>query len=184
MFVSSLVAVLVSVVPAALAGGPPGCLLPPVTAPVSDPFRDPGCPWCPGNRGLQYDVPSGTAVRAAAAGTVTFSGSVAGTLYVVVEHSDGLRATYGGLSATSLAASDVVVAGAVVGRSGDGLHFGIRRGEDYIDPAPLLGRLVERPYLVPTDGTRRRPPPPPRFECPASHSRPTPAAATGSGVPA
>ena len=75
----------------------PACLLPPVVAPVVDPFRDPGCAWCPGNRGLTYGVATGTVVRAAAAGSVTFSGRVAGTRYVVVEHAaGGLRATYGG----------------------------------------------------------------------------------------
>ena len=120
------------------------CLLPPVTAPVADPFREPACPWCPGNRGLTYDVAAGTTVRAAAAGTVTFSGPVAGTFYLVVEHADGLRATYGQLAGSHLRPGDVVVAGAIVGRSSGGLHFGLREGDRYIDPAPFLGRLVER----------------------------------------
>ena len=46
----------------------PSCLLPPVDAPIVDPFRPPPCAWCPGNRGIEYDVPAGTPVRAAAAG--------------------------------------------------------------------------------------------------------------------
>ena len=146
------------------------CLLPPVTAPVADPFREPACPWCPGNRGLTYDVAAGTTVRAAAAGTVTFSGPVAGTFYVVVEHADGLRATYGGLAGSHLDAGEVVAAGAIVGQSAGDLHFGLRRGDLYIDPAPFLGRLVERARLVPTDGTPPRPAPPPRLQCPASPS--------------
>ena len=146
------------------------CLLPPVTAPVADPFREPACPWCPGNRGLTYDVAAGTTVRAAAAGTVTFSGPVAGTFYVVVEHADGLRATYGGLAGSHLDAGEVVAAGAIVGQSAGDLHFGLRRGDRYIDPAPFLGRLVERARLVPTDGTPPRPAPPPRLQCPASPS--------------
>ena len=102
-------------------------------------------------------------VRAAAAGVVSFAGVVAGTRYVVVDHAaGGLRATYGDLAASELAVGDVVAAGAVVGRVGErGLHFGLRRGETYVDPAPLLGRLVERPRLVPTDGTPPRPAPPP-----------------------
>jgi len=138
---------------------PSSCLLPPVAAPVVDPFRAPPCEWCPGNRGLQYGAPPGAVVRAAAAGVVSFAGVVAGTRYVVVDHAvGGLRATYGDLAASDLAVGDVVAAGAVVGRVGDGgLHFGLRRGETYVDPAPLLGRLVERPRLVPTDGTPRAP---------------------------
>ena len=154
-----------------LASGPtaslPGCLRPPVVAPVVDPFREPACEWCPGNRGLQYGAPPGSPVRAVAAGTVSFAGVVAGTRYVVVDHDvGGLRATYGRLASTRLALGDVVAAGAVVGAVGDGgLHFGLRRGDTYLDPAPLLGRLVERPRLVPTDGTPRRAAPPPRLRC-------------------
>jgi murein DD-endopeptidase MepM/ murein hydrolase activator NlpD len=143
------------------------CLLPPVTAPVADPFREPACPWCPGNRGLSYDVAAGTPVRAAAAGAVTFSGTVAGTYYLVVVHADGLRATYGQLTGSHLAEGDRIVAGAIVGVSAGGLHFGLRRGDRYIDPAPLLGRLIERARLVPTDGSPPRPAPPPRLACPA-----------------
>jgi murein DD-endopeptidase MepM/ murein hydrolase activator NlpD len=143
------------------------CLLPPVVAPVADPFRAPACPWCPGNRGIEYVVPAGTPVRAAAAGTVTFSGSVAGTFYVVVEHADGVRATYGRLSGSHLRARSPVVAGAIVGLSAGGLHFGLRVGDQYVDPAPRLGRLVERARLVPTDGSPARPAPPPRLACAA-----------------
>ena len=77
-----------------------GCLRPPVAAPIADHFRDPPCPWCAGNRGLQYAVAAGTPVRAAAAGTVTFAGLVAGVRYVVLAHADGLRATYGGLASS------------------------------------------------------------------------------------
>ena len=48
---------------------------------------------------------AGTPVRAAAAGTVTFSGVVVDVRYVVVRHADGLLATYGGLSSTASAAA-------------------------------------------------------------------------------
>jgi murein DD-endopeptidase MepM/ murein hydrolase activator NlpD len=144
----------------------PACLVPPVDAVVVDAFRDPGCEWCPGNRGVTYGSAAGSVVRAAAAGTVSFSGVVAGTRYVVVEHAaGGLRATYGGLASTSLGAGDAVVAGAIVGVAAGDLHFGLRRGETYVDPTPLLGRLVERARLVPTDGTPPRPAPPTRLEC-------------------
>ena len=144
------------------------CLLPPVNAPVVDAFREPSCTWCPGNRGLEYAVAADTAVRAAAAGRVTFRGTVAGVLYVVVEHADGLRATYGRLASTELSTGSTVAQGAVVGRASNALYFGLRRGDTYIDPAPLLGRLVHRWRLVPTDGSPGRPPPPPRLRCPAS----------------
>jgi murein DD-endopeptidase MepM/ murein hydrolase activator NlpD len=116
---------------------------------------------------VRYAVAPGTVVRAAAAGTVTFSGVVVDVRYVVVRHADGLLATYGGLRSSPLVAGGVVAAGAVVGSSGDELYFGLRTGADeYIDPQPLLGELVVRPYLVPTDGTPRRPPPDPVLRCP------------------
>ncbi len=142
-----------------------GCLRPPVVAPIADRFRDPPCPWCAGNRGLQYAVAAGTPVRAAAAGTVTFAGLVAGVRYVVLAHADGLRATYGGLASSPRSVGDRVPAGAVVGTSGAGLHFGIRRGDVYLDPEPMLGELRRRPRLVPIDGTAPRPAPPPVLRC-------------------
>jgi murein DD-endopeptidase MepM/ murein hydrolase activator NlpD len=147
------------------AGGA-GCLLPPVDAPIARPFDAPPCPWCAGHRGVTYDVVDGTAVRAAAAGTVTFSGMVVDVRYVVVRHGDGLLATYGGLVSSSLTGGDRVAAGSIVGRSGGALYFGLRTGPDaYVDPQPLLGVLVVPPYLVPTDGTSQRPPPEPVLRC-------------------
>jgi murein DD-endopeptidase MepM/ murein hydrolase activator NlpD len=145
------------------AGG--ACWLPPVDAPVVDPFRPPPCTWCPGNRGLEFGTPSGSAVRAVAAGEVTFSGTVAGDRYVVVRHGDGRRATYGGLASAAVRAGDTVAAGAIVGATATHLHFGVRDGATYIDPAPFLGRLVGRLRLVPDDGTAARAAPAPRLRC-------------------
>lgn len=154
---------------AAVTGAPAlaaDCLLPPVDTPITRPFTAPACRWCAGHRGVNYAPGPGTPVRAAAAGTVTFSGVVVDVRYVVVRHADGLLATYGGLESSGLRVGDVVAAGAVVGRSGQELYFGLRTGPDeYVDPEPLLGELVVPPYLVPTDGTGRRPPPPARIEC-------------------
>jgi murein DD-endopeptidase MepM/ murein hydrolase activator NlpD len=104
-------------------------------------------------------------VRAAAAGRVTFAGVVAGVRYVVLAHADGLRATYGGLTSSLLSVGDRVPAGAVVGASGAGLHFGVRRGDVYLDPEPMLGELRRRPRLVPTDATAPRSAPPPVLRC-------------------
>lgn len=142
------------------------CLRPPVDVPIARPFDAPPCQWCAGHRGLSYSVPPGTPVRAAAAGTVTFSGIVVDVRYVVVRHADGLLATYGGLDSTTLTQGATVAAGSTIGRSGRELYFGLRTGPDsYIDPQPLIGELVVRPYLVPTDGTPPRPPPDPVLRC-------------------
>ena len=77
--------------------------------PVVDPFRAPACAWCPGNRGLEYAPPPGPPVRAVAAGVVTFTGVVAGTRYVVVDHARRLarRPTAGWRRAVSCGAGDV-----------------------------------------------------------------------------
>ena len=40
------------------------------------------------------------------------------------------------------------------------------RGDEYIDPTPLLGRWRRPVRLVPTDGSTRPPAPPARLECP------------------
>jgi murein DD-endopeptidase MepM/ murein hydrolase activator NlpD len=163
--VAAVVALLLSSAGSGAAAAP--CLRPPVDAPVADPFRAPACPWCPGNRGLEFAVSAGTVVRAAAAGTVTFAGVVAGVRYVVIEHADGHRATYGSLASSHLRAAQRVPAGAIVGITGASFHFGLRRGATYVDPEPHLGRWVARSRLVPTDGTPARPAPPPSLRCPA-----------------
>lgn len=152
-------------------GVAPTCLVPPVDAVIAARFVEPTCPYCAGRRGIGYHGVSGSAVRAAASGEVTFSGLVAGTRYVVVRHGDGLLATYGGLAASGVSRGEYVVAGDTIGRSGAALHFGLRipatePGPDrYIDPEPLLGAIVTRPYLVPTDGTPGRPAPLTELRC-------------------
>lgn len=151
---------------AALVGALPGvCWMPPVEQQVVDLFRQPACVWCPGNRGLKYGTDAGTPVRAVAAGTVTFSGSVVGTGYVVVRHADGIRATYGNITGTTLAEGDIVAARAVIGFAAGTVHFGLREGDRYLDPALFIGRMVHRARLVPLDGSPPRPAPPPRLRC-------------------
>jgi murein DD-endopeptidase MepM/ murein hydrolase activator NlpD len=132
------------------------CWLPPVDAPVIDPFREPQCVWCPGNRGLEYGTEAGVAVRAVATGTVTFSGHVAGTGYVVVSHGDGRRTTYGGIDHTRPVTGQVIAARSIVGVTTGTFHLGLREGDRYVDPAPHLGRPVSRARLVPIDGSPRR----------------------------
>lgn len=143
------------------------CLLPPVDAPVSDPFRAPTCTWCPGNRGIEYATRPGQPVQAAAAGTVTFVGPVARTVYVVVEHADGLRATYGRLATVRVARGARVRVGQVLGTTSDAFYFGLRDGDRAVDPTPLLGRTRWPTRLVPVDGTPAPSPGPGRLVCPA-----------------
>ena len=163
LVVGALVAVLAPPTPTAHAAP---CWQPPVTeAEVVDPFRGPTCPWCAGNRGIEYDLDAPSDVSAVATGSVTFAGLVAGVAYVVVELPSGWRLTYGRLASIEVAAGDVVLAGRRLGSADDGFYFGLRIGDTYVDPAPFLGTVVGRPRLVPTDGTPRRAAPPSRTIC-------------------
>lgn len=122
---------------------------PPVNSPVTDPFRPPATPYGPGNRGLEYTPRPGTPVTAAAAGTVTFAGSVAGRRYLTIGHADRLRTTYGPLATLAAGPGDPVEAGQRIGTtSGQPLLFTARLGEDaYLDPAILLAASGGRPAV-------------------------------------
>ena len=147
------------------------CWPPPTAAPVADPYREPACPWCPGNRGITYSTPPGTPVRAVAAGVVTFAGEVADAGYVVVELANGWRLTYGDLARRTVAAGDVVLAGSRLGTTAGELHFGLRDRaaagpEAYLDPTQHLGVWRYRVRLIPLAG-EPRPAPAPTLRCQA-----------------
>ena len=141
------------------------CWFPPVVGEVVDPYREPPCRWCAGNRGIDYGIAGGVDVRAAATGRVVFVGRVVDARYVVVRLASGWRHTYGGLTSTPLVAGDVVLANGDVGRASGTFFFGLRIGDDYADPAPFLGTLRGRVRLIPIDGTPPRPAPPARPRC-------------------
>lgn len=74
------------------------------------------------HNGVDFSVPEGTPVHAAAAGKVTAavtgSGGAMGN-YITLEHSGGVRSQYLHLSAVDVAVGDHVSAGAVIGKSGN-----------------------------------------------------------------
>ena len=144
------------------------CYQQPVRAPVVDPFRAPACVFCPGNRGLDYQPHIGSAVVAAAAGIVTFSGLVAGVRYLVIAQDDGRTATYGRLAGARVGVGAVVRPGESIAATTDRFYFGLRQGDRYVDPAPFLGVTRYRPRLIPADGSAPRPAPPPSNRCAAS----------------
>lgn len=150
-------------VPSQAAAAP--CWAPPVEGRVIDEFRQPSCPFCAGNRGIEYRVRADAAVSAVASGVVTWAGRVAGVHYVVVRHGNGWRVTYGRLATTSLLQGDRIARGSRVGTVSGDFYFGIRVGGVYRDPAPHLGRLVGRQRLVPVDGSRAHRPQAPRVRC-------------------
>lgn len=141
------------------------CWVPPVRGDIIDPFRKPPCPYCAGNRGIEYRVSPGQPVRAVQAGEVTYAGSVAATSYVVITHANGWKITYGRLAAIEVTRGQRVARGTQLGVTGSTFYFGLRVDDDYTDPAPFLAQQRGRPRLVPIDGTPRRRPPEPRWSC-------------------
>ena len=152
-------------------GGAGPCWPVPVAGRIVDPYREPPCVWCPGNRGIEYQTESGGVAKAVAAGVVSFSGEVAGERYVVIELATGWKLTYGRIASTSLVAGDAVVRGSIVARTSSRFFFGLRIDDGYADPAPYLGVEVGRRRLVPTDGRPARPTPAPTLRCGAIGER-------------
>jgi murein DD-endopeptidase MepM/ murein hydrolase activator NlpD len=141
------------------------CWRPPVTGQVIDHFRAPACPYCSGNRGIDFRTSGTVPVRAVEAGVVTFSGRVAGTMYVVIQHSNRWKVTYGRLSGVRVEQGQRVARGGRLGTVSGDFYMGVRIGGEYRDPEPFLGQRVGRPRLVPLDGTARRNAPRPTWVC-------------------
>lgn len=162
--IATVVVVVVSILPGGVARAAP-CWHPPVEASVIDPFRQPACRWCPGNRGIEFGTPPDAPVSAIATGRVSYVGTIAGVGYLVVRHADGRRVTYGNLRPRAHRVDDVVIRGSTVGVTAGRFHLGLRDGADYTDPAPYLGQLAARPRLIPIDGSRANPSGPRRVTC-------------------
>jgi murein DD-endopeptidase MepM/ murein hydrolase activator NlpD len=113
---------------------------------VVAPFDPPSSTWGAGHRGVDLLGRRGQPVRAAAAGTVTFAAPLAGRGVVVVDHG-GVRTTYEPVHAT-VHVGDTVSAGQTLGRLELALshcfprvclHWGLIRGDTYLDPLTLVG---------------------------------------------
>ena len=125
-------------------------------------FAPPPHDWLPGHRGVDLAAVVGEPVLAAGSGRVSFAGSVAGTPVVAIRHPDGLETTYEPVSAAVRTGEQVhrgQVLGAVAGRLAHCaevcLHWGLRRGADYLDPLALVG--AERVRLLPLPEERAGP---------------------------
>ncbi|WP_241565598.1 M23 family metallopeptidase [Streptomyces sp. ZL-24] len=124
-------------------------------------WEPPAGPYGPGHRGVDLAARPGDTVVAAATGRVSFAGRVAGRGVLVVELAGSgappLRTTYEPVRAL-VAKGNEVVAGRPVGLLEAGpfhcaegcLHWGLRRGEAYLNPLSLLRRGPSR--LLPVSG--------------------------------
>lgn len=122
----------------------------PVVGPVTSLFCERRA-WERCHPGIDIAVPSGTPVRAAAAGTVTLAAPVSGYGNLVcITHSVRLTTCYAHLGGyrtirgTQVRAGDVVALSDCTGRCfGAHLHFEVRRGSGFgapvTDPLPYLG---------------------------------------------
>jgi murein DD-endopeptidase MepM/ murein hydrolase activator NlpD len=114
-------------------------------------FDPPDQPWASGHRGVDLLGQPGQEVRTALAGTVTFAGTLAGRGVVVVDHG-ATRTTYEPVEPL-VAVGAVLRTGAVLGRLQTALghcfprtclHWGLLRGDEYLDPLSLLGMAPVR----------------------------------------
>ena len=148
--VLALVVLVASPTPAAAApaSAPAGAWVLPLDGEqvLTRPFDRLPHPYAPGHRGVDLAGPPSARVLAAGEGVVVFAGWVAGRPVVSIDHPDGLRTTYEPVEA-SVAAGQPVARGSPLGTLAIGhagcpvqacLHWGLRRGETYLDPMLLL----------------------------------------------
>ena len=143
----------------AAADGPARRWVAPLDGPldVVRPFEPPATRWGPGHRGVDLGAFDGAIVGAAGAGTVTYAGTLAGRGVVTVTHG-ALRTTYEPVDPLVVVGEHVSAGEAIAmlepGHAGTELpdavlHWGLLRGETYLDPLLLLGRGPARLVPVP-----------------------------------
>jgi murein DD-endopeptidase MepM/ murein hydrolase activator NlpD len=133
------------------------------TLQVTRPFDAPLTRYTAGHRGVDLGGARGSPVVAAGDGTVVFAGLVAGRPVVSIDHAGGLRTTYEPVI-PNVRAGQAVARGSPIGALSTGhagcprqacLHWGLRRGDTYLDPLSLLEaprvRLLPVPPLVSGD---------------------------------
>jgi hypothetical protein len=90
-----------------------------------------------------FDAATGTAVKAAADGSVAaVTKDTTGTPIVVIRHADGLLTVYAGVDGLKVAKGDTVKKGQTIASVRNAnpafVHFEVRKGVDSLDPLPYV----------------------------------------------
>lgn len=120
---------------------------------VQRPFEAPVKRWLPGHRGVDLQAPPGTPVRAPQSGTVSFSGTVVDREVLTIDHGEGHRSSFEPVTA-SVRRGEHVTRGQVVatvsapghGAHGTAVHWGVREGDEYVNPLRFVTDL--RPSVL------------------------------------
>lgn len=121
-------------------------------------FDPPAKPWLAGHRGVDLAARQGAAVLAPTGGVVSFSGKVVDRFVLTIATPEGLRLSFEP-AVSPLKSGDAVMRGQVVGvvegtthcnggASGVSscLHWGVRRGDEYLNPLQFIMDL--RPSVL------------------------------------
>ncbi|RAM39234.1 M23 family peptidase [Arthrobacter globiformis] len=116
-------------------------------------FDPPDKPWLSGHRGVDLGSASGGGpVTAPESGTVSFVGVVVDRAVITIDHGNGLRSSFEPVRST-LKKGASVAKGAVVGTLLAGhcgtspcVHWGVRRGAEYLNPLSFI--LDLRPSVL------------------------------------
>jgi murein DD-endopeptidase MepM/ murein hydrolase activator NlpD len=118
-------------------------------------FQAPLHRFGPGHRGIDLRLAPGEQIAAPASGVISFSGSVARTPTLVIDHGGGLRSTFQPATST-LKVGTGVKPGDVIGvlatapghcAPNSCLHWGVRNSAGYLDPLRLVRPSL--PVLLP-----------------------------------
>ena len=123
-------------------------LMTPTKGPITAHFGQKGGLWAAsGHGGIDYGVSEGTAVVAAADGTVSYNDGKALGQVIRVTHAGNFATQYAHLSRKSAPSGATVKQGELIGYSGNSgtqstgphLHFELWQGGTRVNPAPFLG---------------------------------------------
>lgn len=140
--------------PSPASGASPGWAWPVSPRPaVERHFEAPAKRWLPGHRGVDLHAPPGTPVRAPQAGVVSFTGVVVDREVLTVDHGEGHRSSFEPVSPV-VHRGERVVRGQVIatvgspghGPGGSAVHWGVREGDEYVNPLQFVADL--RPSVL------------------------------------